>query len=88
MQVIKVQYNSRDAYSYKPKSEWVNSHWMTINGKRDGFVRDDFYQFEKISPVFNKEFIDNTVNHTIEMVSQWANMAQTNNVYTKIHHVS
>lgn len=68
------------AYSYKPKSEWVNSHWMTINGKRDGFVRDDFYQFEKVSPVFNKEFIDNTINHTIEVVSQWANMAQTNNV--------
>ena len=30
------------AYSYKPGSKWVNSHWMSLNGKRDDFVRADF----------------------------------------------
>lgn len=29
------------AWSYKPGSEWVETHQLTINGKRDNFVRDD-----------------------------------------------
>ncbi|WP_165678527.1 type II toxin-antitoxin system HipA family toxin [Metapseudomonas otitidis] len=29
------------AWSYKPGSEWVETHQMTINGKRDGFIRED-----------------------------------------------
>ncbi|UDV04835.1 type II toxin-antitoxin system HipA family toxin [Marinomonas profundi] len=29
------------AYSYKPGSPWVDSHQMTINGKRDNFVKQD-----------------------------------------------
>ncbi len=29
------------AYSYKPGSPWVNSHQMSLNGKRDNFSRDD-----------------------------------------------
>lgn len=42
------------AYSYKPESPWVNSHWMKINGKRDDFIREDFYSFEKIAPYLPK----------------------------------
>ncbi|MEI8632381.1 HipA N-terminal domain-containing protein [Vibrio sp. PP-XX7] len=29
------------AYSYKPGSPWVDSHQMSINGKRDNFVKQD-----------------------------------------------
>ncbi len=29
------------AYSYKPGSPWVNSHQMSLNGKRDHFTLDD-----------------------------------------------
>jgi serine/threonine-protein kinase HipA len=29
-------------YGYKPGSKWVNSHWMSLNGKRDNFSRSDF----------------------------------------------
>lgn len=29
------------AYSYKPGSPWVNSHQLTLNGKRDDFTRAD-----------------------------------------------
>ena len=29
------------AYSYRPGSPWVNSHQMSINGKREGFSRAD-----------------------------------------------
>ena len=28
-------------YSYRPDSEWVSRHLMSINGKRDDFVHDD-----------------------------------------------
>src|SRR5690606_19280388 len=46
------------AYSYKPGSKWVNSHWMSLNGKRDDFTRDDFYSLEKLSPLFTRRKID------------------------------
>jgi serine/threonine-protein kinase HipA len=29
-------------YSYQPDGQWTSSHQMTLNGKRDGFVRADF----------------------------------------------
>ena len=64
------------AYSYKPGSKWVNSHWMSLNGKRDGFVRTDFYSLEKLSPLFSKRKIDSVIDETIECVSRWPALAQ------------
>ncbi|MBP6682563.1 MAG: type II toxin-antitoxin system HipA family toxin [Halioglobus sp.] len=29
-------------YSYNPSGAWTATHQMTLNGKRDGFVREDF----------------------------------------------
>ena len=63
------------AYSYKPGSKWVNSHWMSLNGKRDNFARSDFYSLEKLSPVFNKKKIDDIIDATIEHVSTWRQLA-------------
>lgn len=68
------------AYSYKPGSKWVNSHWMSINGKRDDFTREDFYTFEKLSPVFNRRKIDLMIDETIEHVSKWSTLARQENV--------
>ena len=68
------------AYSYKPDSHWVSKHWMTLNGKQDNFTRDDFYSFEKLSPIFNKRKIDEVLNHTIEVVSQWEQLASEQEV--------
>jgi len=64
------------AYSYKPGSKWVNSHWMSLNGKRDNFTRSDFYSLEKLSPIFNKRKIDDIIDKTIEHVSTWRQLAQ------------
>ncbi len=63
------------AYSYKPGSKWVNSHWMSLNGKRDRFTRSDFYSLEKLSPVFHKKKIDDIIDATIEHVSTWRQLA-------------
>ena len=68
------------AYSYKPGSQWVNSHWMTLNGKRDNFTREDFYSLEKISPLFVRKFINQIIDETIEQVSNWRKLATENEV--------
>jgi len=64
------------AYSYKPGSKWVNSHWMTINNKRDNFNRDDFYSFKNLSPIFSKKYVDGVIDNTVEQVSQWPVLAK------------
>ena len=68
------------AYSYKPGSKWVNSHWMSLNGKRDDFSREDFYSLEKLSPLFSRDKINNMIDETISHVSQWRKLATEHNV--------
>ena len=68
------------AYSYKPGSKWVNSHWLSLNGKREDFNRDDFYSLEKISPLFSRNKINHTLDETIANVSQWRSLAKTHQV--------
>lgn len=63
------------AYSYKPGSPWVSSHWMRFNGKRDNFIREDFYGLEKLSPIFVKRKIDHIIDETTEHVSAWNKLA-------------
>ncbi|MDF7629011.1 type II toxin-antitoxin system HipA family toxin [Erwiniaceae bacterium L1_55_4] len=68
------------AYSYKPGSKWVNSHWMTLNGKREDFTRNDFYALEKISPLFSKRNLDRVIDETVEAVAQWPILARDQEV--------
>ncbi len=68
------------AYSYKPGSPWVDKHWMSLNGKRDNFKREDFYSFKKISPIFTKRKIDSIIDETIEHFSSWRMLATKNNI--------
>jgi len=68
------------AYSYKPGSKWVNSHWMSLNGKRDNFTREDIYSLEKLVPSFTKPKINKIINKTIEHVANWQMLAKENAV--------
>lgn len=68
------------AYSYKPGSRWVNSHWMSLNGKRDDFTREDFYSLETLIPSFSRKKIDQVINRTIDQVSLWPKLAKENDV--------
>ncbi|CAA0118224.1 Toxin YjjJ [BD1-7 clade bacterium] len=63
------------AYSYKPGSPWVNSHWMTLNGKRDNFTRSDFYTLEPLSPLFSRRNINRWIDEIIAHVSRWRTLA-------------
>lgn len=68
------------AYSYKPGSKWVNRHWMSLNGKRDDFERQDFYSLEKQVPVFIRKRIDRVIDKTIEQLARWPALARDNDV--------
>ncbi|HEY8569117.1 type II toxin-antitoxin system HipA family toxin [Microbulbifer sp.] len=68
------------AYSYKPGSRWVNNHWMSLNGKRDHFTREDIYSLEKISPLFSRRKIDGVVDNVVEQVSRWRDLATEHEV--------
>ena len=64
------------AYSYKPGSQWVSSHWMSLNGKRDNFTRADFYSLETLSPLFSRRKIDTIMDEIIEHLSNWPALAR------------
>lgn len=59
------------AYSYKPGSKWVNNHFMTLNGKRDDFTREDLLSFTQVAESFTARLINDIVDETVEVVSQW-----------------
>jgi serine/threonine-protein kinase HipA len=39
------------AYSYNPDGEWTARHQMSVNGKRDGFTREDLRACAKSTPM-------------------------------------
>ena len=63
------------AYSFKPGNRWTNSHWMTMNGKRDGFVREDFHAMEKLSPLFTRANVNRIIDEIVSHVSLWRSLA-------------
>ncbi|MCB1703699.1 MAG: type II toxin-antitoxin system HipA family toxin [Halioglobus sp.] len=64
------------AYSYKPGSKWVNAHWMSLNGKRDDFSREDIYSLEKLIPRFTRSYLDTVIDNTLDQVSRWPGLAK------------
>lgn len=65
------------AYSYKPGSKWLNSHQMSLNGKRDDFTREDL-----LAPAgkFRKE-AERIIDEIREIVSQWPKYAKEAGVF-------
>ncbi len=53
---------------------------MTLNGKRDLFERKDFYAFAALSPIFKKNKIDEIIDETVSIVSNWPELAKSNGV--------
>lgn len=72
------------AYSYKPGSKWIDTHFLSLNGKRDGFERSDFYVLEQLSPIFTKSIIDEVLDLTLDVLSQWPVMARAEDVPTDL----
>ena len=68
------------AYSYKKGSPWVNSHRMSVNGKRDDFVRDDLLAVATLIGNFKKE-AEQIIDDIITVVSEWDNYAKEADVF-------
>lgn len=65
------------AYSYKPGSKWVNSHQLSLNGKRDDFVREDLLG---AAETFRKE-AEQIIGQVVEVVSKWFDYADRVGVF-------
>ncbi len=63
------------AYSYKPGSSWVNSHQMSLNGKRDNFTMEDLLIVAKLISNFTSEAKD-IIEHTVNIVKKWPEYAE------------
>lgn len=68
------------AYSYKKGSPWVNSHQMSVNGKREGFVREDLLAVGALIGNFKKE-AKQIIEDTINVVSDWHVYAKKADVF-------
>lgn len=61
-------------YSYQPSGQWTSSHQMTLNGKRDGFTREDFNTCAK-SASMKRGRAESIIDEVHETVTHWPNYA-------------
>lgn len=61
-------------WSYKPGNQWLESHQMTINGKRDDFVADDLFAVARAAGL--KRGRDRKIlDEVTEVVREWPRFA-------------
>lgn len=68
------------AFSYKHGNKWINSHWMTLNGKRDDFTRKDLHSVGKAITIFSPKVVDEMLERVVDVVSTWPTLARDNDV--------
>ncbi|MFV1985070.1 MAG: type II toxin-antitoxin system HipA family toxin [Thiohalomonadales bacterium] len=71
------------AYSYKKDSPWVNSHQMSLNGKRDDFTRDDLLAVGSLLSNFKKE-ANQIIDEVISVVEKWDDYANKAGVFDEL----
>ena len=62
-------------YSFNPAGSWTASHQMTLNGKRDDFIMDDFKACAKTASM-KRGRAEAIVREVQEVVSQWKAYAE------------
>jgi serine/threonine-protein kinase HipA len=68
-------------YAYNPNSYWVNSHSMSINGKRSNITRNDLLTVAKN---MNIKKANNIIDQIADVVSNWNNYAKRTSVNTAL----
>ena len=68
-------------HAYRPGSEWVSQHSLSINGKRTGIKRDDLLSVAK---AMNIKKADSIVKEIDITVSRWPEFADELNVSSKL----
>ena len=57
-------------YSYQASGQWTSSHQMTLNGKRDNFILDDFISCAK-KAIMKRGLAKTILKEVTEVVSGW-----------------
>lgn len=65
-------------YSYRPGSEWVDHHALSINGKRDNITRNDLLIVGKRQTIYKPNKI---IDEIVEVVNQWPSYADKARVH-------
>lgn len=61
-------------YSYNPSGQWTAAHQMTVNGKRDGFTREDFATCAK-SALMKRGRATAILDEVVAAVNRWPEFA-------------
>ncbi len=69
------------SHAYRPGSDWVSQHNLSLNGKRTDFVMDDFLFIAK---QMNIKKAKNIVSNTQEVVNNWYYFAEQTGVDEKL----
>jgi serine/threonine-protein kinase HipA len=73
------------AYSYRRNSPWVNSHQLTINGKRDDFVRQDLHAVALgCIGHFSVKDADTIIDKVVEVVAGWDRYAREVGIFPEL----
>ena len=62
------------SYAWNPSGEWASGHQMSVNGKRDGFEREDLLALAKAADI-KKARAGQMVQRVIEAVRRWPDFA-------------
>jgi len=73
-------------FSYKPGNPFIESHQMSCNGKRDGFLLEDLLTAAKSADVKNPKKIIEEVQSAVSRWSEFAKKADIDNA--RITHIS
>ena len=68
-------------HAYRPGSDWVNQHALSINGKRKNITKSDLLTIAKQMNVKKAETI---IEQISDVVSHWSNYAKQTNVDKKL----
>ncbi len=68
------------AYAYKKDSPWVNTHQLTINGKRDHVTREDVLAVAELIGNF-RTLAKRIIAQIIEVVARWPTYAEKAQVF-------
>ncbi len=63
------------SYAWNPSGEWTSRHQMSVNGKRDRFMREDLLILAKAADI-KKARAEQMVHRVIEAVRRWTDFAE------------
>ncbi|GAA0886522.1 type II toxin-antitoxin system HipA family toxin [Sphingobacterium siyangense subsp. cladoniae] len=68
-------------HAYRPDSDWVSQHNLSINGKRKDFVKNDLLTIAKQNSIRNPEGI---IEEVLDIVNTWPEYAKKYSVDAKL----